>query len=189
MADRVAHIVRQRAHGKGQLVRRARIADQRPHEVSRADVVREVGEERVAERIVSKVLDRRAAIRIRMRLAQLALGHLRIARQQKRLDRALPRQVDQLLMRLHRVARPARGKQQQRRDDQHPAARRTPCIDLPRPPSMARSIAPGAAAPGAAGIDAQSRERSEYLTAVGRLSRSPLDQRRAGCGCSRSITA
>ena len=49
------------------------VADQRLDEVAGPDVVREVGEQMTAERVVAEVLDESASVGVRARFAQLLL--------------------------------------------------------------------------------------------------------------------
>ena len=65
MAGVVERVVSQRAQGERVLVRVARVADQRLDEVAGPDVVREIGEQMTAERVVPEVLDEGAAVRVR----------------------------------------------------------------------------------------------------------------------------
>ena len=67
MADVVGGVVRQRAEREGVLVDVVRFAQQRFHEVAGADVVHQVAEKVVPERIVAKVLNHRSAVRVRAR--------------------------------------------------------------------------------------------------------------------------
>ena len=103
MTNSVANVVRERPDSKRKLIGGMSIVQKTQHKVAGTNVVSQVREERVAERIVSKVLDGAATVRISMRLLQLRLSKRRILLQQNGPNRLLPRQVDQLFMGLHRV--------------------------------------------------------------------------------------
>jgi hypothetical protein len=65
MTAGVVGVVGERAEREGELVDVARVAQQRFDEVARADVVHEVAEELVAERVVAQILNHRSAVRER----------------------------------------------------------------------------------------------------------------------------
>lgn len=78
VTNSVANVMRQRPNSKGQLIGGMSIAQQTQHKVTRPNVVSKVREERVAEGIVSEVLNRTATIRIGVRLLKLRLSKRRI---------------------------------------------------------------------------------------------------------------
>ena len=67
-------------------------------EVAGADVVGEVGEEGVAERIVAEVLDGAAAIGVGVGLMELGFGEGGVVFEEDGADGLLPGEVDQLFM-------------------------------------------------------------------------------------------
>src|ERR1700722_9536059 len=67
-------------------------------EVAAPHVMRKIAEELFAKRIVTHVLDGRAAVGIRMRLAQLLLRGSREASEQQRSYGIVPCQVDKFLV-------------------------------------------------------------------------------------------
>ena len=71
MTAGVVGVVGERAEREGELVDVARVAQQRFDEVARADVVHEIAEELVAERVVAQILNHRSAVRERARLKQI----------------------------------------------------------------------------------------------------------------------
>ena len=80
----VADVVRQRADGEGKLVWGFRIVHEAEDEISGAHVVREIGEEAVAERIVAQVLNCATAIGVGVSLLDLGLCNGREAFEQDR---------------------------------------------------------------------------------------------------------
>ena len=98
MPDGVADVVRQGADGEGELVGVAGVAEEVDHKVAGPHVVSEVGEEPVAEGVVTDVLDDAAAVSVRTRVLELRGREGGITAEQKGNDGALPGEVDQLLM-------------------------------------------------------------------------------------------
>ena len=94
----VGRIVRQRAQGKGILVRVLAFAHQLDNEVPAAHIMHQVAEVLVAERVVSKVLNDRAAVGISMRLFDLVFGNSWKPLHQKRPNLRDPQQIDNLLV-------------------------------------------------------------------------------------------
>ena len=84
MARGVVRVVRQRPERERQFVDVARITNEGFDEVAGSDVVHEVTEELVAERVVAKVLDHRAAIRERPGTKEIVGGRTGEAAQQQR---------------------------------------------------------------------------------------------------------
>ncbi len=113
VADGVADVVRERADGEGEFVGGLRVVEKREDEVAGADVVGEVGEELVAEGIVAEVLNGAAAVGVAVGLLELGFSECGEALEQKRTDRLLPGEVDQLLMSLDRVGDRRRCREQQ----------------------------------------------------------------------------
>src|SRR5580704_6607148 len=103
MTDRIADVMRERANSKGQLVGVFGVAKQGENEVAGADVVGKVREELVTEGVVAHVLNDTAAVRIGASAVELRGCETGIAAEQKRNDRILPGQVDELLMSEKRV--------------------------------------------------------------------------------------
>ena len=71
VADGVAQVVGERADGKGNVVGGFGVAEEGADEVSGADVVQQVGEERLAEGIVAEVLDDASAVGVGAGFAEL----------------------------------------------------------------------------------------------------------------------
>ncbi len=67
----VVGVVSQGAECERELVDIARIAQQRFNEVARADVVHQVAEELVAERVITEILNHRSAVRERARTHEI----------------------------------------------------------------------------------------------------------------------
>src|SRR5580693_8043229 len=103
MADAVPHIVRKRSQRKCQLIDVLGIADQAGYKIAAANVVRQVAEKRMAEGIVPRILDRRAAICIRACPFQFHWCGTWIATEQHWNDGVFPCQVDDLLVRQHSI--------------------------------------------------------------------------------------
>jgi len=95
--------VREGSDGEGEFIGGLRVAQKVEDEVSAADVVSEVGEERVAEGVVAEVLNGAAAIGVGMSLFDLGLGQGGEALEQERTDGLFPGKVDELLVSLDRV--------------------------------------------------------------------------------------
>src|SRR5580698_11005529 len=72
--------------------------------VAGADVVGQVRDELVAERVVANILDDAACIGVRASLFQLCRGNTRIPAAQQRHDRTLPGKVDQLFVGEERIS-------------------------------------------------------------------------------------
>ena len=71
MAARVVGVVGERAQRERELVDVARVPDQRFDEVAGSDVVHEIAEELVAERVVAQILNHRSAVRERPRANEI----------------------------------------------------------------------------------------------------------------------
>jgi hypothetical protein len=95
--------MREGADGEGELVGGVGVAEEADDEVSGANVVGEVGEEGVAERVVAEVLDGATAIGVGVSLLKLGFGERRVVLEENRPDGLLPCQVDELLVALDRV--------------------------------------------------------------------------------------
>src|SRR5438045_2339629 len=80
---------------EGKLVWGFRIMHEAEDEISGAHVVREIGEEAVAERIVTQVLNCAAAIGVSVSLMDLCLCNGREAFQQDRPDLAFPGKINE----------------------------------------------------------------------------------------------
>ena len=116
MADVVADVVGEGADGEGEVIGGLGVADEAEDEVSRADVVGEVGEEGVAEGIVAEVLDGGAAVGVRVSLLELSIGEVGVLLEENWPDGLLPGEVDQLLMGLDGVGDGGSGHQKQAED-------------------------------------------------------------------------
>ena len=109
----VVGVVRQRAQREGQFVDGLRVADERLDEVAGAGIVEQVAEEFVAERVVAKVLNHRAAVGERAGALEFGRRGARKASEEQRPQLAIPRRIDGRLVREHRVGVRPRGYAQQ----------------------------------------------------------------------------
>ena len=100
----VADVVGERPNREGELVSILGIAKEMNDEVAGADVMGQVGDEGVAERIVANVLNDAARIGVGACLFQLFCGDAGIPAAQQRHDRTLPGQVDQLFVGKERIS-------------------------------------------------------------------------------------
>jgi hypothetical protein len=103
VTDGVADVVGEGADGEGELIGGMRVAEEADDEVSGPDVVSEVGEKRVAEGVVAKVLNGAAAVRVGVSLLELGIGEGGVCLEENGPDGLLPGEVDQLLMGLDGV--------------------------------------------------------------------------------------
>ena len=115
MADVVADVVGERPDSEGQFVGVLGIAEEVDNEVARADVVGKVGEERVAEGIVTDVLNDAACIGVGACLFQFFRSEVGIAAAQQGRDGTLPGQVDQLLVGKEGISAGGAGDEQDNR--------------------------------------------------------------------------
>ena len=90
MAVNVGDIVRERAQRKGIFIGILAFSQQLQDKVPGADVMGQVAEILVAERVVAQILNDRATIGIGMRFVKLVFGKFRKALQQERPDLARP---------------------------------------------------------------------------------------------------
>jgi hypothetical protein len=86
VADGVADVMGEGADGEGKLIWGLGIAKEAEDEVSGADVVGKVGEERVAEGVVAEVLDGAAAVGVAMGLLKLGVGEAGVLLEEKGAD-------------------------------------------------------------------------------------------------------
>ncbi len=115
----VAYVVRQRPDSEGEIVGVLGVAEEATNKVAGADVVGEVGEEGVAEGIVTEVLNGTAAVGISASLLELGFGEIGVAFEQDGTDGMLPRDIDDGFVGLYRVRDAGRGCQdedEQRQD-------------------------------------------------------------------------
>jgi hypothetical protein len=98
VADGVAEVVGERADGEGDIVGVFGVAEEGADEVAGADVVEQVGEDRLAEGIVAEVLDDASAIGVGVGLAELGGSEVGVALEQQRLDGVGPGEVDDLFV-------------------------------------------------------------------------------------------
>ena len=103
VADGVADVMREGADGEGELVGSVRVAEEADDEVSRADVVGEIGEEFVAEGVVAEVLNGAAAVGVGVSLLELSFGEGGVLLEKNRPDGLLPGEIDQFLVALDGV--------------------------------------------------------------------------------------
>src|SRR5207245_8163819 len=83
---------------KGVFVDILALQQQLANEVSAADVMHEVAEFFIAERVIAEILDHRAAVRIGMGFPDLVFRPARISREQERLDLVSPQQIHDFLV-------------------------------------------------------------------------------------------
>ena len=74
--------MRERADGKGHVVGIFGVTEERADEVAGADVVQQVREDGLAQRVVAEVLNNASAVGVGARLAKLRRGEVGIAQQQ-----------------------------------------------------------------------------------------------------------
>ena len=94
MTARVGGVVCQRAVCEGQLVRVPTLSDEATDKVSRPDVVNQIAEELASKRVVPEVLNDAAAVGVAVGDVELFRSECRVLRQQERLKRILPSQID-----------------------------------------------------------------------------------------------
>ena len=81
------------------------VPEERFHKVATANVVDQIAEELVAERVVAHVLQHASAVGVGMGLLQVLFGGVRETLQQQRLNLIIPHQIHDLLVGQHRIAR------------------------------------------------------------------------------------
>ena len=99
----ICRIVRHGAECKGILIHVPRIAEQRQDEIAAAYIVRQVAEERTPIRVVTQILNNRAAIRVRLPTIDFVFRGVRESLSYRRLNARFPHYVDNRLMRHHRI--------------------------------------------------------------------------------------
>jgi hypothetical protein len=114
VSNHIADIVAERANGKRKFVGRLRVVEQAKDKVARADVMGKIREKTIAERVVAKVLNRRAAVSVGMGFLELGFGKGGIVLQQNWANRRLPREIDKLFVALDRVGNRRSGRKDQR---------------------------------------------------------------------------
>ena len=118
VTDGVADVVGERADGEGELVGGLRVVEKGEDEVSRANIVGEVGEKLVAEGVVAEVLNGAATVGVGVRLPELGRGDVGEAAQEKGPDGLLPGEVDEFFVALDRVRQSGeRGEDEAKGDD------------------------------------------------------------------------
>jgi hypothetical protein len=113
MANGVTDVVGEGADGEGEFVGGVGVMEKTEDEVSGPDVVGKVGEELVAEGVVTGVLDGAATVGVAMCLLNLGLGEGRVLPEQDWTDGLLPGEVDEFFVGLDRVGRARRGYEKQ----------------------------------------------------------------------------
>ena len=91
--------MRERSQRKGVFVGVLAFVKELDHKVAAANVVHQIAEFLVAERVVAEVLDYGAAIRVSVRFAHLIVCEAGITRQQQRPQLVVPEQIDDLFVR------------------------------------------------------------------------------------------
>src|SRR5581483_5935066 len=127
MTRDIRRIVRQRAQSEGVLVGILGLEQQLANEVAATDVMHQVAEFPAAERVVAKILDNGATVRVGMRLPDLVFRQSRISLEQEGLDLIGPEQVYDLLVRQNGVCERGSTAHQQNDND----CQRTDIQDAP----------------------------------------------------------
>jgi len=99
VADGVADVVREGANGEGEFVWIFGEAEEVDDEISRTDVMGEIGEGLIAEWVIADVLNNAAAIGIGSGLFKIGGGEVGITAEEKGNDGIVPGKVDELLVR------------------------------------------------------------------------------------------
>ena len=99
MPNGVAVVMRQRANRKCDIIRVLRVPEKRSDKIAGSDVMQQVREQRLSERIIAEVLDDATAVRVGARLLKLNRREVGKSLQQEWLDGIRPGEVDDLLMR------------------------------------------------------------------------------------------
>jgi hypothetical protein len=107
----VAEVVRERADGEGEVVGVLGVSQEAKDEVTRANIMSEIGEEGVAKGIVAEVLDGAAAVGVCVGLLKLRLGKGGEAFEKDGADGLLPCKIDDHFMGLDGVRNAGRGRQ------------------------------------------------------------------------------
>ena len=114
MAVDVGDVVRQRAQSEGVFVEVLRVVKQRLHKGAGANIVRQIAEDLIAERVVADVLNDASAVGVGVGLQQVLRRGIRKAGEQQRLDLLVPQQIDDLFMRQDGIRRTQRRADQQK---------------------------------------------------------------------------
>src|SRR4029079_8076454 len=112
----VGHVMREGAQRERQLVRVVRVANHRFDEIARPCVVQQVAEELVSEWVVAKVLNHGSAVRVRVRFDETVGGQTWVTPQEQRTNRAVPRRVDNRLVRENCKGVSRLNRQEERKD-------------------------------------------------------------------------
>src|SRR5215813_7919246 len=103
MPHAVANKVGESPESKSELIYVMGVADQTGNEVARTDIVCEVAEKCISKGIVASILYFASTVSVRLCHDQLVACRIRIAGKKKWLDRRAPGEINQLLVRQHRV--------------------------------------------------------------------------------------
>ena len=103
MSVDVGYVMRQRAEGEGVLVEVLRVVNHRLHEGAGADIMSEIAEDLVAERVVPDILNDATAVSVRVGLQQVLRRGVGETREQQRLDLLVPHQIDDLFVSQDRI--------------------------------------------------------------------------------------
>ena len=114
----IGGVVGQRAQGKGIVVAVAGLVYQVSHKIARADVVRQVGEQRVAKWIIAHVLDNGSAVGVGFGIKQFFGSGAGVTPFQGWHQTALPGRVDICLVGEHGVCRRRAGGESQQHGQQ-----------------------------------------------------------------------
>ena len=117
MADTVPDKVGECAHRKCKLICVPCITEEINYEISRTNVVSEIGEESIAKGIVANVLDDASTISKGASMCDLSVGQCGITTFEERNNGTVPGKVDELFVRQQRVPVRYRGGKQTKQDD------------------------------------------------------------------------
>lgn len=114
MTDGVADVMGESTDGEGEFVRVMGVSDETADEISGANIVCQIAQERVAEGIIAEVLNGATPVSVGVGLVNLRFGEARIAFEQERTNGLLPGKIDNLLMALERVGMTGFTKEQEK---------------------------------------------------------------------------
>src|SRR6266576_6911927 len=99
MTEVVGCVMRQRAERERILVQIGGLGQKIQYQIAAANVVRQVADEPMAERVIAHILDDCAAIGVSMRLSKIVRARIRKSLQQEGLYIVFPGSVDDRLVR------------------------------------------------------------------------------------------
>src|SRR5438067_1419317 len=101
MAADIGCIVGQRSESESVFVDVAGFGNERRDKITAADVMDEIAEKAASERVIAHVLDKAAAVGVRVRGAQILSGCAGVLPQEHRSDLVSPQQINNLFVRQH----------------------------------------------------------------------------------------